>query len=135
MTLLYTDPFFLRHETGRGHPERPDATPVTARLAKSGTAGQCVQGHYKPLTEEEVAVLHPPAVVRLAQRAAEQGGTPRRGYSGQFGVLHGRAGGGRRLRVCGGRRDKGKGSERLVPGATARPSRHADAQHGFLSVQ
>ena len=24
MTLLYTDPFFLRHETGRGHPERPE---------------------------------------------------------------------------------------------------------------
>jgi acetoin utilization deacetylase AcuC-like enzyme len=75
MTLLYTGPLFLRHETGPGHPERPERLrAITARLAKSGAVGQCVQGDYQQLTQQEVAVLHGPAVVRLARRAAEQGG-------------------------------------------------------------
>jgi acetoin utilization deacetylase AcuC-like enzyme len=74
MTLLYTDQLFLRHETGR-HPERPERLrAVTARLVKSGAAGQCVQGYYEPLTEDEVKALHTPTVVRLARRTAEQGG-------------------------------------------------------------
>ncbi len=74
MTLLYTDPLFLRHETGR-HPERPERLrAVTARLAKSGAADQCVQGDYRPLTENEVTALHIPALVQLARRTAEQGG-------------------------------------------------------------
>jgi acetoin utilization deacetylase AcuC-like enzyme len=74
MTLLYTDPLFLRHETGR-HPERPERLrAVTARLAKSGAANLCVQGDYEPLTENEVTALHTPAQVRLARRTAEQGG-------------------------------------------------------------
>jgi acetoin utilization deacetylase AcuC-like enzyme len=74
MTLLYTDPLFLRHETGR-HPERPERLrAVTARLAKSGAADQCIQGDYQPLTENEVTALHAPALVQLARRTAEQGG-------------------------------------------------------------
>jgi acetoin utilization deacetylase AcuC-like enzyme len=74
MTLLYTDPLFLRHETG-SHPERPERLrAVTARLAKSGAADQCVKGEYQPLTESEVTALHAPAQVRLALRTAEQGG-------------------------------------------------------------
>jgi acetoin utilization deacetylase AcuC-like enzyme len=74
MTLLYTDPLFLRHETGR-HPERPERLrAVTARLAKSGAAGRCVPGEYQPLTANEVKAIHTPAVVELARRAAEQGG-------------------------------------------------------------
>jgi acetoin utilization deacetylase AcuC-like enzyme len=74
MTLLYTDPLFLHHETGR-HPERPERLrAITARLAKSGAADQCVPGDYQPLTEDEVMALHAPAMVRLARRTAEQGG-------------------------------------------------------------
>ena len=74
MTLLYTDPFFLRHETGP-HPERPERLrAVTARLAKSGAAGRCIPGVYQSLTANEVTALHAPAVVELARRAAEQGG-------------------------------------------------------------
>ncbi len=74
MTILYTDPLFLRHETGRGHPERPERLrAITARLAKSGAAALCVQGDYQPLTEEDVTFLHAPAVARLARLASEQG--------------------------------------------------------------
>jgi acetoin utilization deacetylase AcuC-like enzyme len=47
---------------------------ITTRLVKSGAAARCAQGDYQPLTEEEVAALHAPAVARLARRTAEQGG-------------------------------------------------------------
>ena len=74
MTLLYTDPLFLRHETGP-HPERPDRLrAVTARLAKSGVAGLCAHGDYQPMTEEEVKALHDPRQVLFAKRVCEQGG-------------------------------------------------------------
>ena len=59
MTLLYTDPLFLRHDTGPHHPERPDRLrAVTARLAKSGAAGLCAHGDYQPLSVEEVTAVH-----------------------------------------------------------------------------
>ncbi len=74
MTLLYTDPLFLRHETGR-HPERPDRLrAVTALLAKSGVAGLCDPGDYQPMSEEEVKELHDPQQVLFAKRVCEQGG-------------------------------------------------------------
>ncbi len=74
MTLLYTDPLFLRHETGP-HPERPDRLrAVTARLAKSGVAGLCAHGEYQPMSEEEVQELHDPRQVLFAKRVCEQGG-------------------------------------------------------------
>ena len=74
MTLLYTDPLFLRHDTG-AHPERPDRLrAVTARLAESGVAGLCIHGDYHPLSVEEVSALHAPAQVEMARRVAEQGG-------------------------------------------------------------
>ena len=74
MTLLYTDPLFLRHETGP-HPERPDRLrAVTARLAKSGVADLCAHGEYQPMSEEEVKELHDPRQVLFAKRVCEQGG-------------------------------------------------------------
>ena len=67
MTLLYTDPLFLRHETGP-HPERPDRLrTVTARLAKSGVAGLCAHGEYQPMSEEEVKGLHDPPTGAVRQ--------------------------------------------------------------------
>ena len=58
MTLLYTDPLFLKHETGRRHPETATRLrSVTARLEKAGLIKKCAAGTYKPLTEE-VAKAH-----------------------------------------------------------------------------
>jgi len=75
MTLLYTDPLFLRHDTGPHHPERPDRLrAVTARLAKSGVAGLCAHGDYQPLSVEEVTAVHEPGQVRQVRRAAESDG-------------------------------------------------------------
>src|SRR5215831_5737892 len=58
MTLLYTDPIFLKHDTGR-HPETADRLrSVTARLDKSGLDKKCTPGKYQPLAEETVAAVH-----------------------------------------------------------------------------
>jgi acetoin utilization deacetylase AcuC-like enzyme len=74
MTLLYTDPLFLKHETGN-HPERPDRLrSITARLKKSGLDQRCTAGTYKPLSEEEVAKVHAPMQVLRAKQVAQHGG-------------------------------------------------------------
>jgi acetoin utilization deacetylase AcuC-like enzyme len=74
MTLLYTDPFFLKHDTGR-HPETADRLrSITARLDKTGLAKRCKTGSYKPLTEEVVAKVHAAKQVQAAKQLAEHGG-------------------------------------------------------------
>ncbi len=75
MTLLYTDPLFLKHDTGRHHPETADRLrSITARLEKSGLAGRCTAGTYKPLAEEVVAKVHAPMQVLRAKQVAQHGG-------------------------------------------------------------
>lgn len=75
MTLLYSDPLFLKHETGQ-HPECPDRLRrVTTKLETSGVAKWCVPGSYAPLTEEAVVALgHSARQVQTAKQLAEHGG-------------------------------------------------------------
>jgi acetoin utilization deacetylase AcuC-like enzyme len=74
MTLLFADPLFLRHETGR-HPERPDRLrSIDARLRRAGLIERCTAGTYAPLTEDEVWGVHEPAVVERVKEAARSGG-------------------------------------------------------------
>jgi acetoin utilization deacetylase AcuC-like enzyme len=75
MTLLYTDPLFLKHDTGR-HVEVADRLrSITARLEKSGLAKKCTAGSYQPLAEETVAQVHAPKMVQaVKQLAAHNGG-------------------------------------------------------------
>jgi len=74
MTLLYTDPLFLKHDTGR-HPETADRLrSVTARLEKAGLIKKCTAGTYKPLTEEAVAQLHAAKQVQTVKQLAAHGG-------------------------------------------------------------
>jgi acetoin utilization deacetylase AcuC-like enzyme len=74
MTLLYTDPLFLEHETG-AHPERPQRLlSVKARLEETGLAGRCRPGVYQPLAEDDVAALHSPQMVERVRQGAAQGG-------------------------------------------------------------
>jgi acetoin utilization deacetylase AcuC-like enzyme len=74
MTLLYTDPLFLQHDTGP-HPETADRLrAITARLDKAGLPARCRAGAYQPLTEEAVARLHAPRMVRRVQEVAALGG-------------------------------------------------------------
>lgn len=74
MTLLYTDPLFLKHDTGR-HPETSDRLrAITARLDKAGLIKKCTAGTYQPLAEETVAKLHSPKQVQSVKQLAEHGG-------------------------------------------------------------
>src|SRR5947209_17137 len=74
MTVLITDRLFLRHETGV-HPERPQRlVSIWERLEQTGLRARCRIGSYTPLTAEQVAAVHDPAVVSRARAAAESGG-------------------------------------------------------------
>lgn len=74
MTLLYTDPLFLKHDTG-AHPETSNRLrSITARLEKAGLPVRCKAGTYKPLTEDAVAEIHSPRMVTAAKQLAMHGG-------------------------------------------------------------
>ena len=74
MTLLYTDPLFLKHETGR-HVEVPDRLrAISARLEQAGLPKKCTPGTYQPLTEEAVARVHAAKQVQQVKQVAAHGG-------------------------------------------------------------
>jgi acetoin utilization deacetylase AcuC-like enzyme len=74
MTVLITDPLFLRHQTGI-HPERPQRlVSIWERLERSGLRGRCGTRAYQPLTPRAVAAVHHPEVAERARTAAEAGG-------------------------------------------------------------
>ena len=74
MTLLFSDPVFLQHETGR-HPECAERLrAISARLESAGLPSRCVAGSFAPLTPEAVARVHLPPVVQLVRETAEEGG-------------------------------------------------------------
>jgi acetoin utilization deacetylase AcuC-like enzyme len=74
MTLLYTDPLFLKHDTGR-HPETADRLrSITRRLDKSGLIQKCRPGSYQPLTEEAVGKIHSAKQIQSAKQVAQHGG-------------------------------------------------------------
>ncbi len=74
MTLLFADPLFQRHDTGR-HPEKADRLVVIQnRLEDAGLIAQCKKGTYTPLTADDVREVHRPEVVTRAQQLADAGG-------------------------------------------------------------
>lgn len=75
MTILFSDPLFLRHETG-AHPENPGRLQaVWARLEEAGLTARCQRGAFKPLSEAQVQRGHDPEVAwRLAEITKNGGG-------------------------------------------------------------
>jgi acetoin utilization deacetylase AcuC-like enzyme len=74
MTLLFSDPLYLQHATGR-HPERPERLlAITAQLQAAGLIERCRPGSYAPLTAEQVIAVHAPRMVEAARDLAEKGG-------------------------------------------------------------
>src|SRR5262245_25903726 len=74
MTVLYTDPLFLRHETGR-HPECPQRLDaIRARLDQTDLPTRCKTGTYTPITPEEVAKVHGQHLITLARETCAKGG-------------------------------------------------------------
>jgi acetoin utilization deacetylase AcuC-like enzyme len=74
MTLLYSDPLFLKHDTGR-HPERPERLrSIIAGLEKAGIVKKCKAGAYKPLDEDTVARIHSAKQITQVKQLAAHGG-------------------------------------------------------------
>jgi acetoin utilization deacetylase AcuC-like enzyme len=76
MTLLYYDPQFLEHDTGRGHPERSlRLQQVVARLDDSGLLSQCPRPAWQPAPRSRLELVHEPGHVdRVISLAARGGG-------------------------------------------------------------
>ena len=74
MTLLYTSPVFLEHDTGR-HPENANRLhAVRARLEKAGLVQRARLGQWQPWPVEKINELHDPTVALRARELAEDGG-------------------------------------------------------------
>jgi len=74
MTHLYSDPLFLKHDTGR-HPEHSDRLrTISARLENAGLVQQCQAGSYQALSEEAVTRIHAAKQVQAAKQIAQHGG-------------------------------------------------------------
>lgn len=74
MTLLYSNPVFLNHETG-AHPERADRIrPIPSRLAATGLWEQCRVPEFKPVSRQWLARVHSPAYIDEVWAYAKSGG-------------------------------------------------------------
>lgn len=74
MTILYTDPLFLQHDTGH-HPETANRLrAVSARLEKADLPSRCRLGVYQPSTVKSVEQIHSPGVVHAIEEATARGG-------------------------------------------------------------
>lgn len=74
MTLLFSNPLFLQHQTGE-HPECPARLKaILGRLHKSGLTAQCHEEEFTPLSEVAVAAVHERRVIETAKHLAKNGG-------------------------------------------------------------
>jgi acetoin utilization deacetylase AcuC-like enzyme len=74
MTLLYYDPVFLEHQTGK-HPERPQRlVQVMRHLERTGLAGRCVRPAWEPASRQRLAMVHDLAYVDAVEAFSKQGG-------------------------------------------------------------
>src|SRR5262245_3948450 len=74
MTLLYYNPIFLEHQTGR-HPERPERLiHVMRHLERSGLDVRCQRPQWQQASNELLASLHSNDYVAQLERFAWAGG-------------------------------------------------------------
>ena len=135
MTILFFDPLFQRHDTGR-HPEQPARLVVIQnRLENAGLVAQCKKGIYQPLPIEDLQDVHTPEVVAKTRRLAEAGGGWLEADTfvcpESFQVALAAAGADRRGRSGPGRQR----THRPLPGSPAGASRHRPQEHGLLPLQ
>jgi acetoin utilization deacetylase AcuC-like enzyme len=75
--LYLTDPRFLDHDTGPGHPERPARLrAVEEGIASAGVGEALVRVAPRAATRADLEVLHDPALVDAIERLSEAGGGP-----------------------------------------------------------
>ncbi len=74
MTLLYYNPTFLEHETGR-HPERPERlVQIVRQLERTGLDARCVRPTWEPATIDQLAQVHEPGYAAEVETFARHGG-------------------------------------------------------------
>ena len=74
MTLLYSDPRFLDHETG-DHPERAERIRlIPARLKRAGLLDRCRRVEFQPVDRRALARVHSPAYIDEIWAYAKSGG-------------------------------------------------------------
>lgn len=75
MTLLYHDPFFMRHMTGGSHPERPSRIAVIDdRLKDRGLIDRCQRPTWGMADVHDIEHLHDPIYVAEVRKFAAAGG-------------------------------------------------------------
>jgi acetoin utilization deacetylase AcuC-like enzyme len=73
--LLVTDPRFLEHDTGPGHPERPARLDAVLAGLQSADLGQAlVPTAPRPATREELARVHPDPYLDAVESFCAEGG-------------------------------------------------------------
>jgi acetoin utilization deacetylase AcuC-like enzyme len=73
--LVVTDPRFLEHDTGPGHPERPSRLrAVDEGIALAGLGDAVVPVEAAAAPREAVEAVHPPALVDAIERLSASGG-------------------------------------------------------------
>jgi len=74
MTLLYSDPFFLKHETG-AHPERAERIRrIAPRLEQAGLIRQCRRPHWEPVSRRRLARVHSAQYINEVWAITKSGG-------------------------------------------------------------
>ena len=74
MAILYTDPVFLQHETGK-HPESAERLrTVTAHLKATGLPARFEPGKIVPATIEQLARVHSPGHLARVRQFSQDGG-------------------------------------------------------------
>ncbi|MCE9529344.1 MAG: histone deacetylase [Planctomycetales bacterium] len=74
MTLLYSSPVFLEHDTG-AHPERAlRLATISRHLEAEGLLAKCSQPHWKPATRQQIGRLHQETWFDELQAYAQAGG-------------------------------------------------------------
>ena len=74
MTLLYSKPCFLNHETG-DHPEQAERIRgIPDRLRQAGLQRQCGRVEFEPVTRERLARVHSPGYIDEIWATSKSGG-------------------------------------------------------------
>ncbi len=79
MTLLYYDPLFLEHETGK-HPERAERlVQIMRQLERTGLDARCERPIWEPATLEQLARVHDAEYIARLKTYTDAGGRADRG--------------------------------------------------------